>query len=404
MALGSACGDSDSGQPEQSGELRLEPVSFAGDQPFTPPAGGDREGVQPQVEAGGTVAGDTPGLYGGEMDASACDPAALTSHLEEDQDLAAAWAGVRGIAPDGIGEYLSGLTPVVLLADTAVTNHGYADGAAVSIPAVFQAGTAVLVDERGTPVVKCYCGNPLTGLTAPPEVTFVGTQWAHFSSQTVTQIDASVTVVQEFTLVQPDTGEVFARPHGTDGDADRPGPAAAPGTPSPTGTPSPGPTGTASPGPTGTASPGSPGPRGTAPGTSPSPLEPARAAWVVGGCYLDAQGQPHGVLRVRNEDTVAHTYQVTVEFSGPAGGTQATVSVQADPDETVERQVPEGGGGAAVELISCAVTEITDETGAHPAEGSSLDPPPDPPVEPAPQLETESPPTTGSPTPAPTPS
>ncbi|MGH3907098.1 MAG: DUF6777 domain-containing protein, partial [Pseudonocardiaceae bacterium] len=42
--------------------------------------------------------------------------------------------------------------------DTRVTNHGYRDGKATDRQAVLQAGTAVLVDEKGRPRVKCGCG------------------------------------------------------------------------------------------------------------------------------------------------------------------------------------------------------------------------------------------------------
>ena len=68
--------------------------------------------------------------------------------------------------PAGIGAYVDSLTPVVLTDDTLVTNHGYRDGHATTLPAVLQAGTAVMVDTLGVPRVKCNCGNPLT----PPEL------------------------------------------------------------------------------------------------------------------------------------------------------------------------------------------------------------------------------------------
>jgi hypothetical protein len=45
---------------------------------------------------------------------------------------------------------------VLLRSDTVVTNHGFANGCSTTIPAVLQAGTAVLVDDKGVPVTKCY--------------------------------------------------------------------------------------------------------------------------------------------------------------------------------------------------------------------------------------------------------
>ena len=63
--------------------------------------------------------------------------------------------------PGSVPAFLRGLTPVVLRADTRVTNHGFRDGSATSFQSVLQAGTAVLVDDHGAPRVRCACGNPL---------------------------------------------------------------------------------------------------------------------------------------------------------------------------------------------------------------------------------------------------
>ncbi len=126
--------------------------------------------------------GDNQELYGGSGSLSACDPAAIAEFLAAHPDKAAAWAGVRGIQPEGIADYLDTLTPVVLLHDTLVTNHGFAGGAANPIVSVLQAGTAVLVDPTGLPVVRCACGNPLTA--APPvelsTASLQGTRWDDF--------------------------------------------------------------------------------------------------------------------------------------------------------------------------------------------------------------------------------
>ena len=42
-----------------------------------------------------------------------------------------------------------------------MTNHSFVGGRAVGYQAILQAGTAVLVDSSGRPVVRCRCGNPL---------------------------------------------------------------------------------------------------------------------------------------------------------------------------------------------------------------------------------------------------
>ena len=89
-------------------------------------------------------------------------PAQLKSFLREHPDKGTAWARVQGLAgPADIDSFVDGLAPVILTKDTWVTNHGFTNGVANPIPAVLQAGTAVMVDNAGVPRVKCACGNPL---------------------------------------------------------------------------------------------------------------------------------------------------------------------------------------------------------------------------------------------------
>ena len=75
-----------------------------------------------------------------------------------------AWAEVLGIPPNirAVARYIRKLKPVTLTRDTQVTNHSFEGGRAVAFQAILQAGTAVLVDKYGEPVVRCRCGNPLT--------------------------------------------------------------------------------------------------------------------------------------------------------------------------------------------------------------------------------------------------
>ena len=60
-----------------------------------------------------------------------------------------------------MARYIRELRPVTLTRDTRVTNHSFVDGRAVAFQSILQAGTAVLVDKDGVPVVRCRCGNPL---------------------------------------------------------------------------------------------------------------------------------------------------------------------------------------------------------------------------------------------------
>ena len=118
---------------------------------------------------------------------------------------------------------MSGLTPVILRSDTYVTNHGYINGVANPIPAILQAGTAVLVDKYGVPVTKCYCGNPLTPPSRCDKCTYTGPKWSGFNPGGITIVNKSTTIIDIFVLVDPKTGEPFTRPPGTDGGSDTPG-------------------------------------------------------------------------------------------------------------------------------------------------------------------------------------
>lgn len=169
-------------------------------------------------DATGTLAatGTTPGLYGGTRDESSCDAEALAAFLAEDDAKASAWAGVLDISTEQIPEYLASLTPVVLTVDTLVTNHGFSKGKATPRQSVLQAGTAVMVDDRGTPRVRCSCGNPL----APPAASALsgaeleGTQWSGYEPSAVATVqpgEATATL----TLTDLRTGEPFEQPVGT---------------------------------------------------------------------------------------------------------------------------------------------------------------------------------------------
>jgi hypothetical protein len=215
-----------SGEDEAAAsEVLREPVSSPGANPFMESVGTDEPDVTPPPDTGGTFEGSTPGLYGGTMAQGSCDAEKMVAFLEANPDKAAAWAGVIGIQASEIRSYVATLTPVVLRSDVYVTNHGFTNGRATTVPAVLQAGTAVFVDDHGFPVVKCYCGNPLT--KPPPRaqgVTYRGPAWPAFSQTNITIVQQTTVVINIFTLVDPQTNEPFGRPVGTDGDDDGPAP------------------------------------------------------------------------------------------------------------------------------------------------------------------------------------
>ena len=155
-------------------------------------------------------------LYGGSGSLSACDPAAIAQFLAAHPDKAAAWASVRGIDPAGIADYLNTLTPVVLLHDTVVTNHGFTNGVATPVVSVLQAGTAVLVDGTGLPVVRCACGNPLS---APPPVelstaVLQGTRWDGYDPDRSIVVTAG-TAIAHLVVIDLTSGQDLTLPLGS---------------------------------------------------------------------------------------------------------------------------------------------------------------------------------------------
>ena len=151
------------------GDVVRLPVEVAGQNPFTPPLGRDQPPAHPVgfldgdppagTSAGGgprLVPADVPGRYAGNRDSAECGKELLVDYLDSNAVVAAAWTQTLGVEAAGFGAYADTLTPAVLRFDTLVTDHTFADGVAVPSVAVLQAGTAVLVDDRGLPVTRCF--------------------------------------------------------------------------------------------------------------------------------------------------------------------------------------------------------------------------------------------------------
>ncbi|WP_367318892.1 DUF6777 domain-containing protein [Streptomyces sp. HUAS ZL42] len=160
------------GTPHHQGEVFLEAAGTTGAHPFTeattpdgdPPPAAPSPAAPAAGNAPRSLDGDTPGLYGGTRSATRCNVNQQITALRADASKKTAFASALGIEPSTVPHYLRTLTPLRLTSDTLVTNHGYQNGTATSYPSVLQAGSAVLVDDRGVPRVRCACGNPL----APP--------------------------------------------------------------------------------------------------------------------------------------------------------------------------------------------------------------------------------------------
>jgi hypothetical protein len=212
------------------GEVFLEATGTPGQDPFSGTVVvGNPPGATSQTPSGATggdvptIPGDTPALYGGSRNEDVCDRQKLVTFLQQNPDKAAAWAGVLNISVADIPTYVDNLTPMQLRADTRVTNHGFVNGHATTLQSVLQAGTAVLVDDQGRPRVKCGCGNPLLDPVATPITpSYTGAPWPGFNPRNVSAVSQAKTPVDQFVVHDLRTGETFNRPHGTDGDQDRP--------------------------------------------------------------------------------------------------------------------------------------------------------------------------------------
>ncbi|MET8555469.1 DUF6777 domain-containing protein [Streptomyces sp. NPDC004959] len=167
------------------------------------------------------VAGDTPGLYAGLPARTGCDARAQSRLLTADRPRATAFARAAGTPAAGLDRWLDDLTPVVLRADTVVTAHGYAKGDVTTYRAVLQSGTAVLVDARGVPRVRCACGNPLGpaggGSVGAPR----GERWKGYEADEVRAVAPAARPLSALTLADPVHGHWLERPVGDDGGHDR---------------------------------------------------------------------------------------------------------------------------------------------------------------------------------------
>jgi hypothetical protein len=215
-------------------EIALLAIGYVGDRIFFSDEhrlGDDAGGIDDSSD-GGSINGDTAGLYGGTTHKTSCDKEKLIGFLEDPDNVAeaVAWASVFGIERIGIGRFVRGLTPVILRRDTLVKNHGFrkegGKGFANAFHALLEAGIAVLVDQFGRPVVRCACGNPLTAPDADVETNFSvadiqykGSQWKNFKKGRATTVRKGKEVA---TFVLKDkNGQHIGRKSGTDGEKDK---------------------------------------------------------------------------------------------------------------------------------------------------------------------------------------
>ncbi|MFJ4779962.1 DUF6777 domain-containing protein [Streptomyces sp. NPDC088762] len=226
-----ACGGAEENRGSagaESQEVHLQPVASAGPHPFTASsATGESAPVQPPLpnptgEGIRTVNAATPGLYGGTERLGSCDIEQQVRYLTSDDAKARAFAEASNIEQAKLPDFLRGLTPVVLRADTRVTNHGFRDGTADGFQAVLQAGTAVLVDEHGMPRVRCACGNPLLSPRAPKgSPVQKGEPWSGYQPNQVIVIEPTTQVINNLLIVNVADNTWIERKRGDDGAQDR---------------------------------------------------------------------------------------------------------------------------------------------------------------------------------------
>ncbi|WP_051716569.1 DUF6777 domain-containing protein, partial [Streptomyces sp. NRRL F-5727] len=212
-------------------EVHLQPVAAQGPDPFTASTArgaGLRALQEPDpaaqpVSAPGIreVTGSTPGLYGGTRAEASCDIEQQVAYLAAEPAKLTAFAEAAGIPEGGVADWLRDLTPVLLRADTRVTNHGFRDGRAAPFQSVLQAGTAVLVDPYGAPRVRCACGNPLRTPVSVSGAVHHGDPWTGFDPDRVIIVKPTTAVVTSLVIVNVADDSWIERKAGSDGDEDR---------------------------------------------------------------------------------------------------------------------------------------------------------------------------------------
>ncbi|MGW7315489.1 DUF6777 domain-containing protein [Streptomyces sp. NPDC054865] len=216
------------GPAAETKEVQLQPVGAAGSAPFTASfATRESAPVQPPLPNRSgrgirTIGAATPGLYGGTQRFGSCDVERQVGFLAADEARGRAFASVSGVEQAKLPEFLRGLTPVVLRADTRVTSHGYKDGHPEDFQAVLQAGTAVLVDEHGMPRVRCGCGNPLVApRSANGSPVIKGDPWQGYQANQVVVVEPSARPLDNLLIVNVADNTWIERRTGDDGAQDK---------------------------------------------------------------------------------------------------------------------------------------------------------------------------------------
>ncbi|TRV75788.1 hypothetical protein FKN01_20505 [Streptomyces sp. 130] len=237
LVAGCARDTSGSGGPATAtagaADVLLQPATDPGAAPFTastasgpalPPDTARTRAPRSPAAPGRALrrTGSTPGLYAGTRAVPSCDVEAQIRMLAVEAAREEAFARTVSVARDELDGFLRGLTPVVLRADTLVTGHGFRDGSVTAYQSVLQAGTAVLVDARGLPRVRCVCGNPLDPPAGPGDASAgTGRRWEGFDPARTVVVEPAARPVTELVIADLAHHSWIARPAGDEGTGDR---------------------------------------------------------------------------------------------------------------------------------------------------------------------------------------
>ena len=166
--------------------------------------------------------GTRPGTYAGNPLQPNCDTKLLIRDLEQGSRTAA-WAKEVGIPAKTVPAFIGGLTPVMLVDDTRVTQSVYKGSGPERQQAVLETGTSVLVDSFGAPRVRCASGSPLLSpIPAADTPDLVGPPWPGFDPANAVVIAPAKEPAATLTLVDPVSDDGFTRPVGSSGAVDGP--------------------------------------------------------------------------------------------------------------------------------------------------------------------------------------
>lgn len=223
------CAGSGGTETRSSGEVFLLPAADRGPDPFTPSTATTTptpSAVVRAVRAVGApsaraLSGSTPGLYAGTERVGSCDVNRQIAYLTSDPARTRAFARAEAVTEATVPDFLHGIAPVLLRADTRVTDHGFRHGRTTDFQSVLQAGTAVLVDDRGVPRVRCAGGNPLTPAVAERgRFGTKGRSWSGFRPGQVIVVTPAPQVITTVTIIDVVHGGWIERPISHDVDHD----------------------------------------------------------------------------------------------------------------------------------------------------------------------------------------